>query len=516
MTQKTAKKTHWLRTTLLVLIVCGIAGVILAAVQFNANPDRTYAAANLQFSFNKAGEGLGPNGYPFDTSGLFEEEVITTALKNAALEEKYTPEQIRENLTVTGVYPENIVRQMTAYNSLLDASSDQQAALSDYHPTLFSVKLFHDFDPSIPSGQLQGILRNLLDAYRVWFAANCAPDMMAEDLIPDFETYDYSQQLTALTEASARQRRYVEEMAELAPDFRQEDKGFTDMLTRYDTLDIEIDRLNASVTLNALSRDRERLRKQYEMEIRTLTRQMEGEQEEITQLDGILTDYSKDDIIYVSTSSALQSVNNNTSETYDKLVNRKKELTDAVAADKADIARYQALLADMAATDGETSAAADAKQSETAGEEAADAAAETPGTEAAAPETAAADAAETAAAETEAAEAAADDVSAAAELTEAELNQLNKTTEDQLAELRALKDTISKEFTDMLKAYTAQEINERTVSVSNQTYRTPSYMSGAFIVKAIKTAGPFCTLGLMACLVLLIRSRMKEEKTAKA
>ena len=28
------KKSHWLRTTLLVLIACGIAGVIIAGVQF--------------------------------------------------------------------------------------------------------------------------------------------------------------------------------------------------------------------------------------------------------------------------------------------------------------------------------------------------------------------------------------------------------------------------------------------------------------------------------------------------
>ena len=509
MMQNAAKKTHWLRTTLLVLIACGIAGVILAAVLFNANPGRTYASANLQFSFNKAGEGLGPNGYPFDTSGLFEEEVITAALQNSALEDKYTPEQIRENLTVTGVYPENIVRQMTAYNSLLDASSDQQAALSDYHPTLFSVKLFHDFDPAIPSGQLQGILRNLLDAYRAWFAANCAPDLAAEDLIPDFESYDYSQQLTALTEASARQRRYVEEMAELVPDFRQEGRSFTDLLTRYDTLDIEIDRLNASVTLNALSKDRERLRQQYEMEIRTITRRLEGEQEEITQLDNIIKDYSKDDIIYVSTSEALRSVNNNTSETYDRLVNRKKELTDAVAADKADISLYQALLADMTATDGDASAAAEAAQNETtSAEETAAAGTESDGMET---ETAVAEnAAETAATET-----ASDDVSAAAELTEAELNQLNKTTEDQLTALRTMKDTISNEFADMLKAYTAQEVNERTVSISNQTYKTPTYLSGAFVVKVIKTAGPFCALGLMVCLALLIRSRRREKKAAK-
>ena len=31
---KTAKKTHWFRNTLIVLIICGIIGVILASVLF--------------------------------------------------------------------------------------------------------------------------------------------------------------------------------------------------------------------------------------------------------------------------------------------------------------------------------------------------------------------------------------------------------------------------------------------------------------------------------------------------
>ena len=43
-------------------------------------------------------------------------------------------------------------------------------------------------------------------------------------------------------------------------------------------------------------------------------------------------------------------------------------------------------------------------------------------------------------------------------------------------------------------------------------YDTPKILSGAFIIKCIKTAGPICALGFMVCIILMIISRRKEEK----
>ena len=64
----------------------------------------------------------------------------------------------------------------------------------------------------------------------------------------------------------------------------------------------------------------------------------------------------------------------------------------------------------------------------------------------------------------------------------------------------------------MLDAYTAQEVNERTVSVSGLKYKTPSFFSGAFVVEAIKTVVPLCVVGFLTCILLLIVARWKEQK----
>lgn len=492
----TVKKTHWFRNTLIVLVLCGIIGVVWAAVNFTAHPERTYASASLQFSFNGAGEGKGPNGYAFSVNGINSDEVISKALESSAMEGAYTVDQIRDNLAVTAAYPENIVKQMTAYNSLLDANAEQQAALTDYHPTIFSVRLYNDFDPNIPSGQLTGLLNHLLEAYRAYFAKYNSVSLVQTDPIPNLTEYDYAQQLTAISEASAQQQRYAKEMADKAPDFRQEQKNFDDILVSYEALDSDIGRLNATVALNALSKDRERLQKQYEMEVRTLNRQMEGKQEELKQIEKLVSAYDKDDILYVSTSSSVQKVGSNSSATYDQLVTRKKELTDAIAADQASIAKYEALLADMVASDE--------KAEEESTKEAAD--------------DSKADPEETTTemkamvAETEPAE----DAAATVELTAEELEALGNLTERQLKALQTKKDAVTAQFISMLDAYTSQEVNEQTVTVSGLKYKTPSFFSGTFAMEAIKKAGPLCALGFIACIALLIASRRKEDRGRKA
>lgn len=486
-----AKKTHWFRNTLIVLVICGIIGVAWAAINFSAHPERTYAIASLQFSFDGAGQGEGPNGYPFNINGISTDEVILKALELSALENDYKVYQIRDNLEVTAVYPENIVKQMTAYNSLLDANAEQQMALTDYHPTIFTVRLYNDFDPHISPVRLTGILNNLLEAYRLYFARYNSTGLTQTDPIPELTEYDYAQQIIAISEASAQQQRYVKEMVDRAPDFKKDRMTFNDILVSYEALDSDINRLNASVALNALSKERERLQNQYEMEIRNLNRQVEGEQEELKQIDKLVNAYDKDDILYVSTSSAVQQVAGNSSATYDRLVARKKELTNAIAADNASIAKYEALVSDMVASGDNT---AEASAVETADNIKEDPIKDTVETQ-------------TTAAETESA-----DVSTAAELTAEELKVLDNLTERKLKAIRARKDVVTDQFISLLDAYTTQEVNEHTLSVIDVKYKTPSLLSGVFAVEVVKKAGALCALGFIGCLVLLIASRWKEDR----
>lgn len=459
------KKTHWLRNTLIVLAACGLAGTILAGILFFGENNRTYASSSIQFSFDGAADGIAPNGYPFDTNGFMTDEVLDAALEASGLTGTYTAEQLRENLTVTGIYPEKIAEQMTRYVSLLDANADNQATVTDYHATQYSVVLYNDFDKGISAGKMKELLENILTAYRMYFAKTYAAKLEQANPIADLPDYDYAQQMDAISESVNQQIRYAKEMKELAKDFRQDGKGFGDIVTRYQNLESDIDRLNATIILNAVSKDRTRLQKRYEMEIRELTIQLNSLTDELKKIEAQVNAYDKDGIIYVSANGNLNRVGTSASDTYDRLVNTRKKVTDKIAEKNAKISLIKARLDDM------TGAAEKIKK---VTEE--------------------------------------EDAAAVEQLNRREMEALRKTVEAKIETLVAKKDVIVSDFAAMLDAYSAQEINEKTVSVDKLKYKAPSLLSGKFIVKMLKTAGPLCAVGFMVCLVLIIRNRKKEEK----
>ena len=462
----TKKKTHWLRNTLIVLIICGLIGTALAAVLFFGESNQTYATTAIQFSFDGAAEGKAPNGYAFDVSGITSDEVLEIALKATGLEESYTVEQLRGSMNVTGVYPERIAEEMTKYVSLLDTNADMQATLSDYHATRYSVTLYNNFDPGISSGKLTELLWNILTVYRSYFTKTYSASLDKNDPITNLKEYDYAQQLEAIRTGVDQDGRYAQEIQELASDFQLNGKSFGDIAVRYQNLSKDIDRLEATITLNAVSKDRTRLQKRYEMEIRTQGFKLKSLTEELKQIEEQVNAFEKDGIIYVSANGALSRVGSTSSDTYDKLVEKRKNVSDQIAEINATIALYQARLDDM--TGVATKVAGNAAETE--------------------------------------------DVTAVEELTATEKAALQADVEKKIEILRVKRDGVRADFATMLDAYAAQEINENTVSVSELKYKTPSVLSGAFVIRVLKTAGPICAVGFMVCMVLLIISRRREEK----
>ena len=460
--QKPQGKRNWLKTTLLVLVACGVAGAILAAVLFTNEADRPHAQAKIQFAFNGAGQGNAPDGYPFDVNEIASEEVIKTALEATGLQDSYTTEQIQDNLTVTGIYPENIVKMMTKYTSLLDADADQQASMADYRTTQYSVVLYNEFDSKISGGKLTELLKNILDTYRTRLKQQNSAEMAGKTAISDLSGYDYGQQLEIISADAAQLRGYAEEMAALAPEFRRERKGFSDIVVLYRTLGDEIDRLNATITMNGVSKDAERLQTQYELALASLTKEQESLQKELAETEKLLTGYEKDGIVYVSTSGSLSKITGNSSDTYDKLVKKRNELTDKLAETGAEIEQYQTQLTDLwAVTIGKAIEDEEAPKQK------------------------------------------------AQSIDTAQIQA-------EIDSFAAMKDEITAAFEAMQNAYTEQQINEGNVTVSQLKFKAPSLLSGTYLKTVIKTAGPLCAVGFMVCVWLIIRTRKKEDKEQQA
>lgn len=497
--QMNGQKTHWLRNTLCVLIACGILGTILSAVLFLTNPEKTYAAANVQFSFDGAAQGTAPNGYSFGISAVSSDEVVEKALEDAGMADRYSAEAVQGQIETSGVYPEDIVRQMMNYESLLDFSANRELTVSDYHPTLYTVKLYNGFDEKIPKGDLEKLLHAIMDSYKAYFSKVYTAGQNSVSIAYNLEDYDYPQQLTILTTTMEDTIRYADEMYEKEPALRLNGQGFNDISVRLHSLiDTDISKLSADITMNALTKNTSRLITQYDYEIRSLTNQLNKKNDQLTHLDALIASYDKNEIIYLSTADSLTKIDGNSSETYDALVASRREVADEITTINNEISNYRLLLADLIGEDK-------AEEAEKAAAPAVVSAnAEADGTDGTVSESTI-------------------EEIVVPERTQEELEELAKAAEEaarkqiaalemNISTLAAKREAVMKDFADLIRQYNDKYVNDATVSVFGYQYKAPSLLSGAFIKQTIKIAGVFCLVGFIVCIILLINSRRKEEK----
>ena len=523
---KTEKKplTLW-RKVAYILIGAAIFGVVLSVILFALDKKPATASAQMQLTFDGAAEGIAPDGRRFDIGELTSDEVIAEALKASGLDSKYSVEQISKSLVVAGAYPEDIVGQTMSYESLLDFTTNRTLTTERFNPTLFTVKLYDHFDSKISQSDLEALLKNILAVYKTRFAEMYTQGSPSEKSTLPIAGYDYPQQLEILEQRLEIIGNYANEMYEKEPTFRYKGAGFNDIVVRLNALtDSDIGRLNANLTLNALTKDPDRLLTQYTFELRDLGNRLAKRRTQLTKLDALVSSYEKSEILYISTKDSLTKIDGNSTETYDALVDIRRAVAEENTKISSQIATYELKLSDLTGepvvkddkTDkggsgddadgtqqgadgtGETGEQGDGTQSGTgngnagtgnAGEngnigENGDAGNTDNGSK----------------------------MPAAAKLDMTATAAQREALEKEIAALEEKSDVVIKDFSEMLAAWNDQKVNDTTVSVSNYRYDSQKLVSGAFIKKTIMTAGPIFALAMILCLCMIIAAKSREMK----
>ena len=526
----TARKTHWLRNTLIVLVILGIIGTVLAVFLYKQDAGRVSASASIQLSFNGAANGEAPNGNAYNIQEAASAEVLEAAIAKAGLSDKYTAEQLKDSVVVRGVYPEDIVNEVLSFDSLLDFTANRELTITEYFPTEFSVTLYHDFDTGISEKDLRALAKGIAEAYRETFIRKYSLAWDVQQELAGFDALDYNQQLTVMNQNLQQAYDFTAKLYEKEPSFRANGMGFDDIMARLTNMTVnEIPRMEAGVVQNALSKNEGRLLTQYRYQIENQVTQILFMRVEMQRLDEMIAAYEKGEIIYLSTADALNQVGGSGSATYDTLVQRRNGITTEITRLNTEIARVQKRVEELVSTGAVSKADADAALAPIASlTETAEAPAETvkePVKETVTVPAVVAEEPAGTGTEEEAAPAA-EPVQAQAAETAAETETIGLTDEEK-QELRArqiatLQDRMSKlsqkaaeiltDLNTLLKAYNEQEMTEDTIRLLSVKYNAPKLLSGAFVMKAIKTAGPLCAVGFIICLILLIRDRRKESK----
>lgn len=456
----TTKKTHWLRNSLVILLIFAIAGLALTWVRFRRDPGPTVASATIVFSFEDAADGVAPNGKVFRISDIISDEVLNNALSACSLEGTYTAEELRQCLTTRGAYPANMVSRVKSYVPLLDATASHLARIDNYHATTYTIELSDSFDSAIPSGQLGDLMKAIVAAYRDYFTQAYANRMLQDDIALRMAGRDYIQQADIAETYFASVADYAREMAARRPAFRREGAGFNDISIRLDSLvDGDIARLKADLTLNGLTLDPDRLESQYTFKINELENLLTHKQALLENLDKLIERYEKSSTVYVSTGSTMTRVESDTGTTYDDLVRRHAEVAGDIATLTTRCATYRQRLEDLSGKGWE---------------EAEDLA----------------------------------DLTGPKAMTQAQATAMDQRVAAIVDKGNACVD----DFEAMLAAYNASEINEQTVAISSVRTRAPKLFSDAFNKLALRTAGPVVAVGLLLCLALVVLSRRRETK----
>lgn len=456
----TPKKTHWLRISVVIMLIFAIAGLALTWVRFKRDPGPTVASATIVFSFEDAADGIAPNGKVFRISDITSDEVLDNALRTCSLEDACTADQLRQCLSVRGVYPANMAAKAKSYVPLLDTTASHLAGVDNYHATTYTVELYDSFDSAISAGQLGELMKAIVAAYRDYFTQAYANRLLRDDIALRLAGRDYIQQADIAETYFASVADYAREIAARRPAFRRDGGGFSDISTRLESLvGGDIARLKADLTLNGLTLDPERLESLYTFKISDLENQLTHKQAMLDGLDKLIDGYEKNSTVYVSTGSTMTRVEGNTTATYDALVRRHTEVAEDIAARTTRCATYRQRLEDLARKDW--SEAEDL-------------------TEVAAPKA----------------------------MTQAEAAAMDQ----RVAAIVNMGNACVDDFEAMLTAFNESEINEQTVAISSVRTRAPKVFSSAFYTLALRTAGPVVAVGLMLCLALVVLSRRREAR----
>ena len=521
------------------LMCCALViGIIKSFVTFFKVRSEDSVSVTLQMSFDGSADGIAPNGYRFDVAEILSDEVLSAALKASSLDGKYTVEDIRKRVTVAGRYPADIVTQTMSYDSLLNFTANRKLTIDKFHPTQFTITLTNSAANRLTQAQMQSLLENIIAEYRTYFAEVSVMGRTDESKTFDLANYDYAQQLEIIERRIRIMENYATEMYEKEPSFRSVDGGFNDIVVRLNNLiNNDISRISAKLTLNALTKDPERLLSQYRYELKNLNNQLDAQSKVLNLVDRMVEAYEKADILYISTQDALTKIDGNSSKTYDKLVEIRKDIADSntkLNSRKEDILlKLQDLLGgvDSNVVVNSNSEFLNREEPQETGEnddDSTDANTDGEGNTDDNGETANNGTSDNGSGNNGSGNNGTDngngttDIDITSWTDEQIVEALQKAAENSAGQRESLEkeintlvarcDEVMNDFNKMLQDWNAEKVNNLTIEVGNYVYVRQGVISSAFIRNGIKRTGPFVALAMIISLIMIISANVKEEK----
>lgn len=307
------------------IIIIFIIGI--ACAYFYVNKNQTYTAEIL-IKFNDASteKGLNPKGDKFDVYEIITPSIIESAIGDLNL--AVNVEDVRRSVVITPLIPNEI--------NELKKSKVKVGEEYTYNPAQYYVSY------TVGSDRSGVYARNMLDAIMQNYDRYYSEKYLNQSNLPDLTDKVNSQQYDYLERAEIFQGKvnsiisYLIDKHSENKEFRSAKTGmnFVDLQGEYNNLmNFEIKSLFSLVFSGRLTKDKEKLIKNYEYKINQLNFNSSKKLEESNTTLNILKEYSKNDTVrtQINNGDSRPNTNNNvidadkfkTSETtYDKIMNQ--------------------------------------------------------------------------------------------------------------------------------------------------------------------------------------------------
>ncbi len=307
-----------------------IGGLIVGLSIFFSTTSSTPVRALVSFNYDGIEKGKNPDGSDFDPNTLKNPTVIEAALVDCNMDLELL-ESIRKGIQIDGIVPEDTIDRLTAYSKVFEnATNGMPSAQAILDESWFSTQYrisFNFRDVDISRSDAVQILNSILEQYKQYFYKNFGfNEPLGSSLgALNYNDYDYAQAVDMFNDSLSKLRRYVNGLAnDDSTRFRSNVTGYTfaDLRDTISTVqDLDLDLISSYITVNNVTKNKERVQAYYEYRIENLNRLKIQYQEELESIEASISSYIKDDIYIFGENVNTQSTT--ASAQYDKMISQK-------------------------------------------------------------------------------------------------------------------------------------------------------------------------------------------------
>ncbi|MGN1404051.1 MAG: lipopolysaccharide biosynthesis protein [Ruminococcus sp.] len=339
-----------------IIIAVVAAGLIFGCTMAVSNSHATPLTAMVGFSYDGIEKGLDPNGNEFDANSIKSPSVIEQTLTELGMSANKV-DSVRNGITVSGVVPSDTIDELTAYQSIFEATNSIEAAKRimdvSYYPTRFEIQ-FTYLNTGMNRSQAADFLNTLLSNYKTYFMQTYGYNDAFGDALTavDYSSYDYPQAMDVFYTTLGSLQSYVNRLAtEDETRFRSTTTGYTfsDLNEAINTMrTVDYATLSSYVFGKNVTKDKDALQTYYQYRIDSLTRAKQSAEEKLASITDSITNYEKDSIVIVAGSdNSSNTPLTQPSEAYDDLIQQKTDAQSSVSSYQQQITDYTTRLENL-------------------------------------------------------------------------------------------------------------------------------------------------------------------------